>query len=267
MVYPNRKLALTAALAAAVLSLAPAQAEGENNEAAPSITSTNQFTIIPLSGATPPNFVRIEAAGSAPRTDDFLSDVFKATKDRVFRFKTMPIPVFIEPFPDRGFTEACIQGFEQWEKRSNGLVRFVQIDQPKDARVKVIWKHLGVDPNNPDMALGAHTITKWKMKTPATIALVPGLPLPIPKLGPKYHVPPQLIEVNLDLIYAREPENRLLLLKNVVTHELGHALGILGHSPMRSDLMFKDTDECSRLSQRDVNTLLRLYQMKPNIEL
>lgn len=253
-------------------SAAPERAESavpDRNQPMP-IDATNQLTAIPLTGAGSPQFVRMAPAGSKPSTEDYLPEVFKATKDRVFRFKTMPIPVFITPFQDAGFTDACIKGFEQWENRSNGLIRFVQVDNPGKARVQVVWKRLGVDPKDPDTALGAHTITKWK-KNPATLATLPvgGIPVPlmIPNFGSKYSVPPQVIEVNLDLIYRRENDVRLLLLQNVVTHELGHALGILGHSPIKGDMMYKETDECSRLSQRDVNTLTRLYRMKADVPL
>ncbi|HEY9784083.1 MAG TPA: matrixin family metalloprotease [Candidatus Obscuribacterales bacterium] len=233
------------------------------------IDEKNQLSLIPLASEKPPRFVRIEAAGSEARSDDYLLDVFKATKNRVFRFKSMPIPVYITPYPDLGFTEACLRGFDEWETRSQGLVSFVQVDEPSKARVQVVWKHMGIDPNNVDCALGGHTITKWTMRPGASVLPVStlGLPLILPKLGPKYSVPPQVIEVNLDLVNAREDDVRLIVLQNIVTHELGHAMGILGHSPLRTDMMYKETDECSRLSQRDMNTLFRLYQMKVTVPL
>jgi predicted Zn-dependent protease len=76
-----------------------------------------------------------------------------------------------------------------------------------------------------------------------------------------------VIEVNLDVLYGHDNEVRLLLLKNIATHELGHALGMLGHSKQEGDMMFDVTDEHSRLSQRDINTLSRLYQRKADIPL
>jgi len=41
----------------------------------------------------------------------------------------------------------------------------------------------------------------------------------------------------------------------------------MGHSDDRLDLMYPDTDELSRISRRDVNTLMRLYQRKADIPL
>jgi predicted Zn-dependent protease len=83
----------------------------------------------------------------------------------------------------------------------------------------------------------------------------------------QYFVPPQVIDINLDVAQDREPATRPLLIKNITAHELGHALGLLGHSPVKSDLLYKDTDEYSRLSERDLNTLNRLYQQKVDIPL
>jgi predicted Zn-dependent protease len=46
-----------------------------------------------------------------------------------------------------------------------------------------------------------------------------------------------------------------------IRHELGHALGIWGHSPAETDVMyFSQTREIPSISRRDVNTLKKVYQ-------
>jgi hypothetical protein len=48
------------------------------------------------------------------------------------------------------------------------------------------------------------------------------------------------------------------------THELGHALGILAHSPDETDIMFVDP-VVSSLSARDRATVERAYHVEPNL--
>jgi predicted Zn-dependent protease len=71
----------------------------------------------------------------------------------------------------------------------------------------------------------------------------------------------------LDLIQTKDPAVKYQCLQNIVTHELGHALGLLGHSPNLADIMYPVTDEHSRLSQRDINTVKKLYDQKCDIPL
>ncbi|HLO84474.1 MAG TPA: peptidase [Nostocaceae cyanobacterium] len=49
-------------------------------------------------------------------------------------------------------------------------------------------------------------------------------------------------------------------------HELGHALGIWGHSPLQTDaLYFSQVRKPATISARDVNTLKRIYQQPTNL--
>lgn len=47
-------------------------------------------------------------------------------------------------------------------------------------------------------------------------------------------------------------------------HEIGHSLGIKVHSDNPGDIMYHITTEHARLSQRDINTMLRVYASKPD---
>jgi Matrixin len=227
---------------------------------------------LPLLNSVSPNFLRMEAQGApGDRRADYYLQVLQASQDKVFRFKSLPIPVFINSFPDAHFIACVMRSFDSWERRSEGTVRFQQVDDATKARIQVVWKHLGCDQDATGCALGAHTITRYSEPGKGAVPVfnIGGVPVPVllSKTGSHYAVPPQVVEVNLDLIINKPPNIRYRLLQNVVTHELGHTLGLLGHSPDSHDMMFATTDEHSRLSQCDINTLIKLYQQKTDIPL
>ncbi len=53
--------------------------------------------------------------------------------------------------------------------------------------------------------------------------------------------------------------------RTLVTHELGHVLGIAAHSPNQQDLMFSDPIIRDAPNARDRTTVQILYQTRPNI--
>jgi Matrixin len=228
------------------------------------VNISNEALAIPPVDLQPPHFVRIDAdKDTGPDRSDYLSGILNDNGGRVFRYKTMPVKIYIEP-TNSGFMPSCLAACRIWETRSQGLVSFVQVLDPAEARIKIEWVHQGINPE-PGSSAGAHTMMKWHYKTGPTLKSVVGLP--VPTVGRKFTVPAQIIEINLDPVTERVAEQQPILVRNVTLHELGHALGLIGHSPARSDIMYKDTDEYSRISERDLNTLKRLYHMKVDVPL
>jgi hypothetical protein len=232
----------------------------------PAVNIPNEALAMPPVDLQPPHFVRIdEDKDSGPDRSDYLSGILKDNDERVFRYKTMPIKIYIQPIA-AGLVQSCLAACRMWETRSQGLVRFIQVDDPSEARIKVEWVHQGINPE-PGSSAGAHTMMKWQYKTGPSLKTLPVVGLPVPTVGRKFTVPAQIIEINLDPVAERVSEQQPILVRNIALHELGHALGLIGHSPSRSDIMYKDTDEYSRISDRDLNTLRRLYRMKVDVPL
>jgi predicted Zn-dependent protease len=62
------------------------------------------------------------------------------------------------------------------------------------------------------------------------------------------------------------PNQTIEYLKATARHEMGHALGIWGHSPLETDaLYFSQVRTSPPISDRDINTLKRIYQQPTQI--
>ena len=73
----------------------------------------------------------------------------------------------------------------------------------------------------------------------------------------------KIILLTLPITSLRAVSDNLIRL--VSLHEVGHALGLLGHSQNPADVMFFSeplTDERKELSTRDSKTIVRLYSRK-----
>ncbi len=243
-----------------ILNFALAHAYGQSdNSLLPSL---------PLSNDYPVTFVRMESP-STSLTPNYFDIIRQSSKGHILHFMQFPISVYIADYNDKGYLKSAFDAFKNWENESNGIVNFNFVSDPNLARIKVIWSRLGTTTNNSNCALGAHTITKFYQNDTNQSGwfVVNNLPLKSSNASQKYTVPPQIIEVNLDLISSKPSNIRLLVLKNILTHEIGHALGLLGHSLCLSDIMYEVTDEYSHISKRDIETLKVLYNTPCDIPL
>lgn len=78
--------------------------------------------------------------------------------------------------------------------------------------------------------------------------------------GKRYFNRPVYIEVSKATIQKRQFTNDEIL--STMIHEVGHALGITGHSKNINDVMYFSTDsyQNSSISQRDINTIDEIYK-------
>jgi tetratricopeptide (TPR) repeat protein len=154
----------------------------------------------------------------------------------------IPITVFIKtgenvPGYNEDHCDILKRSFSDWANASQGKISFVFVRDPNQARVICSW-----------------TDDSTKLASLAE--------------GGHAHVVPDREGINHAdiLLYTKsiindDPASKKVL-HRLYLHEIGHALGLLGHSRDAGDIMFisvLSTDKEPSLSDRDRNTLLKLY--------
>lgn len=174
--------------------------------------------------------------------DSYINAVRTSDGD-THKWNEMPLTVYIESGADvPHWTPECNQimkgAFDEWAAVSNGAVSFKFVDNPKAARILCNW-----------------TADMHKLRNPA-------------EQGDTHIVWREqgfLLKAEITML-TRNPVNPQQALDNTkikqtALHEVGHALGIGGHSTEPKDVMyFANTSMSSpELSARDQKTIQLLY--------
>jgi predicted Zn-dependent protease len=184
--------------------------------------------------------------GVNPNDDrDYFVEV---TRDGVIRWSAqqMPLRVFITngdatPGYRPQFADLLKQSFASWSQASSGLVSFSLVDNIEQAQIVCLWSN---DPAKfKNIAEAGHAVLDTTRNglvkgtiTLLTVPLVEQLPL---------------------------TDNRM---RRGCLHEIGHVLGLAGHTSNPDDAMFYSMsvdDKWKDLNVRDANTIVRLYSKPP----
>lgn len=151
------------------------------------------------------------------------------------------------------YKTSAIRALKQWET-SVDFVSFVITDNPNKAQIAIFFKNI---PQNVCKSGTCKYVVGYTKPT-ITRDTLKNMEITIYKTSPKGE-------------YLSDIE-----LYNTILHELGHALGIIGHSYSMEDLMYVESKDESSIFQKyhedfhyitgsDINTLTLLYMLDPSI--
>ena len=171
---------------------------------------------------------RIENISYAKSNDtgNYLSDL-----DRTSKWTSMPIRVWVEPCLH---TTTAQKAFKEWQQKTGNLVRFVFVGNKNASQINVEFVSILSQPSADNLGL---TTLKYNGRK-------------------NLHAKIEILE--------KTASNRMKTqtqLYAVILHEIGHALGISGHSRNNNDIMYaNDFTNDIHLSQRDINTIRAIYK-------
>jgi len=162
--------------------------------------------------------------------------------------KTMPLKVFVSsakniPGFQQSFTDTLIASFDAWIKATDNYLSWQLVQNEHDANIVCSWTN-----NRKDLKFqGAEQGETYR----DFIANENGQNM--------------IVHAGMKLCFVDAMSDQILSDKAISAlclHEVGHALGLKGHSPNRNDIMFFASGEIyppRKLSARDIATINRLY--------
>ncbi len=185
---------------------------------------------------------------------DYFNHITLFSDGRITRFTHTPIQVYISPvIKESPFLPEIRYAMQIWESVSKGKIKFHETDTSIEADIRISWGYSNLMDFH-DTRLGSAVLRRLTDKTSSTSYLDNHVGNTTPQ-----HSRNISVEVIL-ILEGEEPHTELSQkeMRTVCLHEIGHAIGLWGHSPHPGDICYP-TASSQYPSQRDINTLLKLY--------
>ncbi len=156
--------------------------------------------------------------------------------------ETFPLEVYIENNPELPgyYYKEVKKAFEQWQKATKNYIAFVYTDFEHDADIRCTFlKNFDKEINNKGMVIGH-----------SSFEITDGII--------------QYSEIEFAVYRFKNQYFKSKEIYRTALHEIGHSLGIQGHSINPDDIMYPSVKR-NKLSLGDINTLRLLYSIVPNI--
>ena len=181
---------------------------------------------------------------SSSQYDSYINNAVTSNGMYVRWDRTKPIRVYVDPANTTiENTNEVKQAVKQWAKALKGTADVILVYSKQSADIVVVFSRKTFE------------ITKTHHTLGTTL--------------PQY-TSNRLLRLSKVELSTMSPSGKVyspVFIYNTALHELGHALGIWGHSQNKSDIMYAYADENYRrsLSARDIRTIKLLYQNPANI--
>ncbi len=182
--------------------------------------------------------------------------------------ESMPIPVFVEepaipealqnefaPVAPELLTAAMRRALATWEEALEGLVSFRLVDTREEALLRLRLLPERAPSPEPQLRVLGVTAAVGRACRPQ------GWDPESERMDVRFEIPEVVVFAADE--YGLLTESQI---EAVALHEIGHALGMRGHSPLPTDLMYRVLGErvaAEGLSDADLNSFVSLYRL-PN---
>ncbi|MGJ3254202.1 MAG: peptidase [Elainellaceae cyanobacterium] len=211
----------------------------------------------PLEPALPPARIHLPLPRSLAewRDSENSGDYFSAIEPTRFGYlvwSEFPVKVYLDSHQESRsqlndpsvWTEAVVAALDEWTV----YVPLAQVASPDDADIAV-WRRtpsiqdLGI--SRDDLLNGNYRIRSAETRYEFRLTHSPDFE--------------SRLTHRFDIFLS--PNQTAQYIQASARHELGHALGIWGHSPVEADAMyFSQVRQPARISARDINTLKKIYE-------
>ncbi|MBA3856459.1 MAG: hypothetical protein C0507_06060 [Cyanobacteria bacterium PR.3.49] len=174
--------------------------------------------------------------------DDYFNAISMGGAITKWTAKNMPIKVYLAPSQSvagykPSYLDAVKASFQEWADSSEGKISFVYVSDKDKSDISFAFSNDIKAVSNP--AEGGEA------------KIYP---------GPQGITTAQIVVLTLDPSPGQRMNDGLM--RWICLHEIGHSLGLMGHSPQHNDVMYSSMPLSTGdrgLSERDKNTVKRLY--------